>query len=121
MSKEFVASRKVSAIVALALAMVVSFAAINSYGDSKPEEAVACNMEGSLELAYVDLIDESYIIEFEEVETEIINIYNTKDELVKSFTVSSEEMIKNEEDRQLMNRAEFMSAYGKTSVYKISD
>ncbi len=121
MSKEYVAARKISAIVAAALALVVSFAAINSYGDSKTEDFIVYDVEASVERAFADLTEENFVLEIEEAEAEVIKIYNAEDELVKSITLAANEVIEDVEAKQLLNRAEYLSSFGSTSVYKIAE
>ena len=121
MSKEYVAARKISAIVAAALALVVSFAAINSYGDSKTEDFIVYDVEASVERAFADLTEENFVLEIEEAEAEVIKIYNAEDELVKSITLEANEVIEDAEAKQLLNRAEYLSSFGSTSVYKIAE
>ena len=122
MSKEYVTARKMSAIVALALAVLVSFAAINSYGDSKnSEDFIVYDVEESIERAYNDVTEEYYTPEIEEVQNEIIKIYNQEFELVKSLEIDENGVIGDEEAKKLMNRADFLSSYGNTSVYKIAE
>lgn len=119
MNKQYLVTRKVSAIVAMALAVVVSFAAINSYGDSKSEDFIVYDIEASVEKAFADLTEQNLVIEIEEEQAETIKIYNSDFELVKSLTVSGDEVIEDEETQQLLNRAEYLSSFGSTSVYKI--
>ncbi len=123
MSKEFVAARKLSAIVALALAVVVSFAAINSYGDSKSEEFIVYDVEASIERAYTDLIEEEALVLDLEVEPqlEIIKIFDNANELIETVTLVEGESIENKATQRLLNRSEYLSSFGNTSVYKITE
>ena len=119
MSKEFVATRKLSEGVALALAVVVSLAAINSYGDSKSEEFIVYDIEASLKRAYEDLTEEAFVLETEEDQLEVINIYNSQYELIKTVEVFADDIIQDDEAQKMINKAEYLSSYGNISIYKI--
>lgn len=115
--------RKMSAIVALALAALVTFTAgIQSYGIPKNEESVVYDMKGSLERAYDEFSMEEFTVEFEaeDQQIEIINIYDQNDNLIKSIELKGDEVVEDLEAKKLLNKADFLTSYNKTSHYKIN-
>lgn len=115
--------RRVSAIVALALAAIVTFAAgIQSYGIPKNEEPVVFDIKGSLERAYEEFSMEEFQVEFEaeDQQVEIINIYDQDDKLIKSIELIGDEVVEDLEAKKLLNKADFLTSYNNTSHYKIN-
>ena len=119
--KKVLASQKrVSAIVALALATVITFmAVINSYGVPTTDELTFEFDENALmERVLADMFTEKFVTEEEAHRT--IKIYNENDELIEAVTLVAGEQVENRETRKLLNRAEYLSTYGNTSIYKVS-
>lgn len=115
--------RRMSAIVALALAALVTFTAgIQSYGIPKNEEPVVYDIKGSLERAYEDFSMEEFQVEFdvEDQEVEIINIYDQNDKLIKSIELIGDDVVEDLEAKKLLNKADFLTSYNNTSHYKIN-
>ncbi|OEK05032.1 hypothetical protein [Roseivirga misakiensis] len=115
--------RKMSAIVALALAGMVTFTAgIQSYGIPKNEVPVAYDIKSSLERAYEDFTMEEYDANFiaETEEVEIINIYDSEDKLIKSIKLVGDDVIEDAKTKKLLNKADFLTSYSNTSIYKIN-
>ena len=115
--------RRMSAIVALALAALITFTAgIQSYGISRNEEPVVYDIKGSLERAYEDFSMEEFQVEFdvEDQEIEIINIYDQNDKLIKSIELVGDDVVEDVEAKKLLNKADFLTSYNNTSHYKIN-
>ncbi|MFY0592420.1 hypothetical protein [Roseivirga sp.] len=115
--------RKMSAIVALALAGMVTFTAgIQSYSIPKNEVPVAYDIKSSLERAYEDFTMEAYDANFvvEDQEVEIIDIYDSEDNLIKSIELTGDEVIEDVQIKKLLNKADFLTSYSNTSIYKIN-
>ena len=121
MGKDFKKPRKVSAIVALALALVVSFTAgLDSYGVTENESPLTMEYDAAVERAYSDVsMAEGLFFDLEQ--PEVIEIYNAQDELVKSITISENHGIEDKETQMLYNRADFMTSYGNTSIYRVNN
>ena len=120
MKKVLASQKRVSAIVALALATVITFmAVINSYGVPATDEFTFEFDENALmERALADMVTEKFVTEEEAPRT--IKIYNENDELIEAVTLVAGEQVENRETRKLLNRAEYLSGYGNTSIYKVS-
>ena len=114
--------KRVSAIVALALAGMVTFmAALSSYGGPANETEIAFNFDETalMERAIADLNMEEFAIEEEELQT--IKIYNAEDELIETVFLTEGESVEDEYTLQLLNQAEYLSEYGNTLIYKVSE
>ncbi|GAB5527351.1 MAG: hypothetical protein Roseis2KO_52230 [Roseivirga sp.] len=114
--------KTLSAIVALALAAVVTFVAgVNSYGETANEGEFVFDYDETalMERAIADLAVEDFDFEDESLRT--IKIYNENDELLETVTVGQDEVVENELTQQRLNQAEFLSAYNNTLIYKISE
>jgi len=115
--------RNMSAIVALALAAMVTFTAgIQSYGIPKNEEPVAYDLKESLERAYAEFTMEEEVVSFiaEDIAIEVINIYDAEDNLIESVELVEGEVIEDIETQKLLNKADFLTSYNNTSLYKIN-
>lgn len=120
MKKQFTIQRKLSAIVALTLGLVVTFmAAIQSYGVTKAEELIVYDIKSSLDRAYADATAEEFDFEDSIPETETIKIYDSKDQLIMSILKQKDGIVKDEEAKKLLNRSEYLASYGSTSIYRI--
>ena len=112
--------KRVSAIVALALAGMVTFmAGINSYGVTSTDYAFDFDEQALMERAIADLEAEEFVMEEEAYTT--IKIYNEQNELIESVMVGEGELIEDEYTQQLLNQAEFLSSYNSTMVYQVSE
>ncbi len=114
--------KTLSAIVALALAVVVTFVAgINSYGETANEEEFVFdyNETALMERAIADMAVEDF--DFEEDNLKTIKIYNENDELLETVTVGQDEIVEDELTQQRLNQAEFLSEYNNTLIYRISE
>lgn len=123
MKKVASTKRKMSAIVALALAALVTFTAgIQSYGIPKNEEPVVYDIQGSLERAYDEFSMEEFQVAFEaeDQQVEIINIYDQDDNLIKSIELKGDDVVEDNEVKKLLNKADFLTSYNNTSLYKIN-
>ena len=120
MKKVLKNQKSVSAIVALALATVVTFmAVINSYGVPATDEITFEFDESALmERALADMIEEEFVMEEEVLQT--IKIYNENDELIETVILGAGEQVEDDETQKLLNQAEYLSGYGNTSIYKVS-
>lgn len=120
MKKQFTIQRKLSAIVALTLGLVVTFmAAIQSYGVTKAEELIVYDIKSSLDRAYADATAEEFDFEDSIPEPETIKIYDSKDQLILSILKQKDGIVKDEEAKKLLNRSEYLASYGSTSIYRI--
>lgn len=114
--------KRVSAIVALALGAVVTFmAGINSYGVTANEAEIVFDFdeEALMERAIADLEEEILIVE-ETAAVQTIKIYNDSDELIETVYLNEGEEIEDVETQKLLNQAEYLSGYGNTEIYKVS-
>lgn len=114
--------KTLSAIVAVALAVVVTFVAgINSYGETASEGEFVFDYDETalMERAIADMAVEDF--DFEEDNLKTIKIYNENDELLETVTVGQDEVVENELTQQRLNQAEFLSEYNNTLIYKISE
>lgn len=110
-----------SALVALTLAAVVTLTAgVKSYGIPNNEEFVVYDVEASLDRAYEELTMEAFEAELDGEISETIKIYDKNDNLIKSIELKQGEVIRNAEAKKLLNRAEFLTSYNKTSLYRIN-
>ncbi len=122
MKKVLKNQKRVSAIVALALGAMVTFVAVvNSYGVTANESEITFNFDETalMERAIADLEMEDYVVEEEAMQT--IKIYNDSDELVETIFLSEGEQVEDVETQKLLNQAEYLSGYGSTQVYKVSE
>lgn len=110
-----------SAIVALALAAAVTLTAgIESYGISNNESLALYDAENSLERAYNEVVMEEFDLELEDQSTEVIKIYDQEDKLIDSIVLTGDQVIEDLETKKLLNKAEFLTSYNNTSLYKIN-
>ena len=115
--------KRVSAIVALALGAVVTFmAGINSYGVTANESEIVFDFDEAalMERAIADLEEEILVVE-EAAAVQTIKIYNDSDELIETVYLNEGEEIEDEETQKLLNQAEYLSGYGTTEIYKVSE
>lgn len=113
--------RNISAGLALMLAAVTLLQA-NTAKSSETEIAMTA-MEAEL-IAEIDQmlfeedmsLEESVLLEVEKELTVIVNVFNQDNELIASGNPDV-----NSELRQLMNKADYLSNFGKTKYFKISE
>lgn len=119
MKKELTTKRRMSAIVAMALAVIVTFTAgLNTYGDSKIDPKLSMEIKAAETAAYLSVVEDE-LFDLTTDETQIIKIYNADYELVQEVVLSEDEVIEDKEVQKLINRAEYLSSFSKTSVYKL--
>ncbi|MHA7101064.1 hypothetical protein [Roseivirga pacifica] len=119
MGKDFKKPRKVSAIVACALALIVTFTAgLNSYGETEMDSPLAVEFDAAVARAYTDVVKEE-AFDFELDQPQVIKIYNAQDELVKTISLKENETIEDEQTQMLYNRAKFLTSYENTSIYRL--
>ncbi|MEC7756060.1 MULTISPECIES: hypothetical protein [Roseivirga] len=124
MKKQFTTQRKWSAIVALTLAVVVTFmAALQSYGVTKVEELIVYDIKGSLDRAYEEALesDKLFDIEVPSAQLQTIKIFDADDNLVLSVVMEKDGVVEDEKAKKMLNRAEFLASYSNTSIYKLID
>ena len=124
MKKQFTTQRKWSAIVALTLAVVVTFmAAHQSYGVTKVEELIVYDIKGSLDRAYEEALesDKLFDIEVPSAQLQTIKIFDADDNLVLSVVMEKDGVVEDEKAKKMLNRAEFLASYSNTSIYKLID
>lgn len=120
MRNEIKSRRKVSAIVALALGMVVTFfAAIDTYGDASIDPVKKAEVKEAMAEAYASIIDYDYVAPEEMEAVQVIKIFGANDELISEVQVLEGEVIESVETQKLLNQAEFLSAYSNTKVYRL--
>lgn len=120
MKKELKLRRKVSAIVAVALAMVVTFfAGLDSYGDASTDPIERDDIGLAIAEAYDEIVEEAFVPSISVESAEVIKIYNRDNELIKEIQVGEDEIIQDENVQMLLNRAEYMSSFHNTSVYRV--
>ncbi|WP_305982875.1 hypothetical protein [Roseivirga thermotolerans] len=124
MKKQFTTQRKWSAIVALTLAVVVTFmAALQSYGVTKVEELIVYDIKGSLDRAYEEALesDKLFDIEVPSAQLQTIKIFDADDNLVLSVVMEKDGVVEDEKAKKMLNRAEFLASYSNMSIYKLID
>ncbi len=120
MKKEITIRRKVSAIVAMALAVAVTFtAALDTYGDSNADLYLSSELETSVEEAYESFVEDNTYYTPSEENVEVIKIYNSDYELIKEVVLEGDDVLEDKEAQMLINRADFLSSFSNTSVYKV--
>lgn len=120
MRNELKIRRKVSAIVAMALAVVVTFfAALDSYGDASIDPVKEAELNNALAEAYEAIVSYEYIEVEEFTSVEVIKIFGANDRLVEEVMLEEGQVIEDEITLQLMNQAEFLSEYSNTKVYRL--
>lgn len=122
MEKQFTTQRKWSAIVALILAMMVTFmAAIKSFGTTSAEELIVYDIKGSLDRAYEEVIEEEFAFDLPVSNLETIKIFDANDQLILSIVRVKDGAIENKEAQMLLNRAEYLANYANTFIYKVEE
>lgn len=122
MEKQFTTQRKWSAIVALILGMVVTFmAAITSYGTTNSEELIVYDIKGSLERAYEEVVDDEFDFELPASNIETIKIFGENNQLVLSIVKEKDGVIEDQNALRMLNKAEYLSSFGNTSIYKVEE
>ena len=120
MRKELKIRRKVSAIVAMALAMVVTFiAAVDTYGDSALNKVNKEELNLAIAEAYDEVMDYDYIDDVTESTYEMIKIFDAENQLIQEVKVSEDGIIEDAEVQKLVNKAEYLSSYNNTTVYRV--
>lgn len=122
MEKQYSKQRKWSAIVAVSLALMVTFmAALSSFGDTSEEELIVYDIKSSLDRAYEEVIEEEFDFELPQVATETIKVYDANDNLILKVVKEKSGVVADEKAQKVINKAEFLAAYSNTAIYRISE
>jgi len=120
MKKELKIRRKVSAIVAMALALVVTFiAAVDTYGDSAVNAEEKEELSIAIAEAYDEVVTYEHVEDFTESAYELIKIFDAEDQLIEEVKVAEDGAIEDLEIQKLVNKAEYLSSYNNTKVYRL--
>lgn len=123
--------KTLSALVAFSLAaMITLFAASNSFGVPSHEDITDIDARVEMELLaeavaeiqkdlYTFNVDEALDIESETVKN--IKVFGADNKLLGEVSLKSNEVIEDKKLQVLVNRSEFLSSYGNTSIYRISE
>ena len=122
MKKEFTTQRKWSAIVALMLALMVSFmAGIQSFGTTGSEELIVYDIKGSLDRAYEEVKEDEFDFELPQNNLETIKVYNAQDKLILSIVKEKGGIIADKDAQMLLNKAEYLSEFANTIIYRVEE
>lgn len=120
MEKQYSKQRKWSAIVAVSLALMVTFmAALSSFGDTSEEELIVYDIKSSLDRAYEEVIEEEFDFELPQVATETIKVYDANDNLILKVVKEKSGVVADEKAQKVINKAEFLAEYSNTAIYRI--
>ncbi|MGW8123956.1 hypothetical protein ACV07N_14955 [Roseivirga echinicomitans] len=131
MNQSFRKRRTVSALMAFGLAAVITvFGASNSFGVQTNEEITDIDSQIDMELlaeAVAEVEKKLYPLRTnatfdtytENLKT--ILVFNADNKLVGEITLKEDEVVEDEELQVLINRSEYLSSYGNTSIYRISE
>ncbi|WP_339606590.1 hypothetical protein [uncultured Roseivirga sp.] len=123
--------KTLSALVAFSLAaMITLFAASNSFGVPSHEDITDIDARVEMELLaeavaeiqkdlYAFNVDEAFDVESETVKN--IKVFGADNKLLGEVSLKSNEVIEDKKLQVLVNRSEFLSSYGNTSIYRISE
>lgn len=120
-----ISQKTASAIVALMLGGLITFtAAMSTFGVTKNlepnelSEAEILDMK-MLERAYVDTFQMEKDLSIKS-EVKTIKVYDSNDELLETIELGEGDIIENLNSKHLVHKAEYLSEYNNTSIYKIS-
>ncbi len=123
--------KTLSALVAFGLAAVITlFAASNSFGVPSHEDISEIDARVDMELlaeAVAEVKKEMYAFDKEEIfnanaeDVKIIKVFNAENKLVGQVSLKGNQVIEDENIQILVNRSEFLSSHGNTSIYRISE
>lgn len=110
--------------------MITLFAASNSFGVPSHEDITDIDARVEMELLaeavaeiqkdlYTFNVDEALDIESETVKN--IKVFGADNKLLGEVSLKSNEVIEDKKLQVLVNRSEFLSSYGNTSIYRISE
>lgn len=122
--KEVLKNQKMlSAVMAFSLAaMITVFAASSSFGETSNEDISDEENRAQVEVLERAIADVQRVpFEAPEASVEIIKVFSSENELVGQVLRKENEIIADKEILTLINRAEFLSKYGSTSIYRISE
>jgi hypothetical protein len=121
-----VSQKTTSAIAALMLGAVITFtAAMSTFGETnnlkivEASEAELAEIE-MLERAYIDTFEQEEVVDFNSEVVRTIKVYGNNDELLETIELGEGEVIEDINTQNLIHKAEFLSEYNNTSIYKIS-
>ena len=122
MKKQLTTQRTLSAIMALMLAMIVTFmAAIKTYGTTSSEELIVYDIKGSLDRAYEEIVDEGFVFELPADNLETIKVFDSNDKLILSIVKEKDGVVQDENAQRILNKAEYLSSFAGTSIYKVEE
>lgn len=117
--------KTLSAFVAFGLAAVITlFAASNSFGVPSHEDISDIDARIDMELlaeAVAEIEKDMYAFDFEVDDTRSIKVFNADNKLVGEVSLKGNEVIEDKDLQVLVNRSEFLSSYGNTTIYRISE
>ncbi|KYG81776.1 hypothetical protein [Roseivirga echinicomitans] len=131
MRQELKKQKTLSALVAFGLAAVITlFAASNSFGVPSHEDISDIDARIDMELLaeavaeikkdmYTFDMDETFNLHIEDVKN--IKVFNAENKLVGQVSLKGNQVIEDKDIQVLVNRSEFLSSYGNTSIYRISE
>lgn len=120
MKNEVKIRRKLSALVALVLAVMVTFvAALDSYGDASTDPLLSIEFKDSMFRAYEEVTADQSYFEVPEENVQIIKIYSAENELVSSYELGEGDVIEDNDVKKLLNRSDFLTSYKNTMVYRL--
>jgi len=121
-----ISQKTTSAIAAMMLGAIITFmAALNSFGETKNLTHTEISEDelaeiATLERAYSDTFQKEITIDFNAEEVRTIKVYDNNDELLETIELGEGDVIEKASSRNLVHKAEFLSEYNNTSIYKIS-
>ncbi len=117
--------KTLSAFVAFGLAAVITlFAASNSFGVPSHEDISDIDARIDMELlaeAVAEIEKDMYSFDFEVDDIRHIKVFNADNKLVGEVSLKGNEVIEDKDLQVLVNRSEFLSNYGTTAIYRISE
>lgn len=131
MKQTFKKQKTLSALVAFGLAAVITFfAASDSFGVPSHEDISEIDTRVDMELlaqAVAEVEREMYtfntdaILGIENESIRNIKVFNAENRLVGQVSLKGSQVIEDKDLQILVNRSEFLSSYGNTSIYRISE
>jgi hypothetical protein len=121
-----ISQKTTSVIVGLMLGAIITFtAALSTFGETnnlkhvEASEAELAEIE-MLERAYADTFEQEVVLDFDSEEVKTIKVYDNNDELLETIELGEGDIIEDVSSQNLVHKAEFLSEYNNTSIYKIS-
>jgi len=119
------ATSKTQKRIAIATMLVVTFLAVfagefSSHGESMHNEMTLDIDENALIERAIEEMEEEFFLPEEEV-TKTIKIFDKNYELVDIIHVKEGASVEDVYSKMLLNQAEYLSEYGNTVIYKVTD